>query len=100
MCANGRKVFHMIDYPWNYVFIIFVVISSYINKFFFLKDGIILKIEGFLIKKIGNRTEDSKWGKIYNDFSLVGVIIFLIDLFIHFLHQQADKIQQQIGNLP
>lgn len=90
----------MIDYPRNYIFMIFVVISSYINKFFFLRDGIILKIEGFLIEKIGNRAEDSKWGKIHNNLNVIGILIFLIDLFIHYLHQEADKIQQQIRNLP
>ncbi len=90
----------MIDYPWNYLFMFFLVTSSYINKFFFLKNGIIFRMDGFFVKKIGNRQEDSKWGKIYNNFSIVGVLIFLIDLFIHYLLQEANTIQQRIANLP
>ena len=55
-------------------------------------------MESFL-KKIGNRVEDSKWARILSNISSAAAVIFVIDMFIKFLQQEADKIQQQIGNL-
>ena len=83
----------MIDYPWNYLLFIFAFLVAYIDKFFFMKDGIILSMDGIFPKKIGNRVEDSKWARILSNISSAA------DMFIKFLQQEADKIQQQIGNL-
>lgn len=89
----------MIDYPWNYLLFIFAFLIAYIDKFFFMKDGIILSIDRIFPKKIGNRMEDSKWARTLSNISAAAAVIFIIDLFIKFLQQEADKIQQQIGNL-
>lgn len=89
----------MIDYRWNYLLFIFAFLIAYIDKYFFMKDGIILSMDGIFPKKIGNRTEDSKWARILSIISSSAAIILAIDMFIKFLQQEADKIQQQIGNL-
>ena len=36
---------------------------------------------------------------IDSNISSAAAVIFVIDMFIKFLQQEADKIQQQIGNL-
>ena len=74
----------MIDYPWNYLLFIFAFLVAYIDKFFFMKDGIILSMDGIFPKKIGNRVEDSKWARILSNISSAAALNFFSKKRIRF----------------
>ncbi len=56
-------------------------------------------MNGFLPRKIGVREEDSKWASLVRNLGLTAILISALDLFVRFIQQEADKIQQQIENL-
>lgn len=83
----------------SYFLYIFIFLCILIYKFFLKKGGIILKIDGILPRRIGIRKEDSKWASLVSTIGVIAILICFLDLFVRFIHQEADKIQQQIGNL-
>lgn len=89
----------MIDYPWNNLIIIFAVIVVLIDKFFFMRNGMLLKINEGFPKILGKRKEDSKWANHLGNAASLAAVIYIIDMFIKFLQHEGDKIQQQLGNL-
>lgn len=56
-------------------------------------------MNGFLPRKIGVREEDSKWASLVRNLGFTAILISALDLFVRFIQQEADKIQQQIENL-
>jgi len=87
--------------PWfSVALFITAVMCSLINKFFFMKDGFMFKLNGIFPKKIGNREVHSKWAFRITYLTTTISLIWFVDMFMRFIQQEADKIQQQIGNLP
>ncbi len=76
-----------------------IILIAYMNKFFFMKGGMIFKMNGIFPQKIGNREEDSKWALRISHLTIIMILIFVIYTFTLYLQQESDKIQQQIGNL-
>lgn len=63
-----------------------------IYKFFLRKGSVMLKINGFLPKKIGNREKESKWAPLISNVTLIATIMAIIDMWIKFIQQEAEKI--------
>lgn len=89
----------MIDYPWNNLVIIFAAILTLVTRLFFMKNGFILKKKGFLLKILGKRKEDSKWAKHLRITIGIVVVFYVIDIFVQFLQQESERLQQSIGSL-
>lgn len=62
-----------------------------INRFFFLKGGRIIKIDGWIPRIVGRRKEDSKWADIINSAMRAGIIIMILYFSIKYLHQEYNK---------
>lgn len=86
----------MIDYPGNFLLLIIAAIIAYIDKLFFMKNGFFLKKEGGKLI-LGKRKEDSVWANYIAYIASIICVIFVIDLFIQFLQQEAGRLQQREG---
>jgi len=69
------------------------IIVSYINKFFFLKNGYIFDVKKFIPRIIGRRKIESKWAARISVVTITLTLIWLIDMYVKFIQQQAAKIQ-------
>ncbi|SES79502.1 hypothetical protein SAMN05216326_1041 [Nitrosomonas marina] len=85
----------MINSP--FLFYLPIIILAMICKYFLKKGGIILKMDGFLPRKTGNREKDSKWASTVSNIVVFGSIIFLIDMWIRFIQTEAAKIPALSG---
>ncbi|MBA2483788.1 MAG: hypothetical protein H0V39_05090 [Nitrosomonas sp.] len=82
----------MISNPFLFYF--FIVVLAMIYKFFLKKGGIQLKLNGIFPQKTGIREKESKWAPLVSNIVLLAVLIFLIDMFMRFIQQEAEKIYQ------
>lgn len=70
----------MPDYG-SIVMIVAVLIGS-INRVFFAKGGVVLKMNGLVPRKIGVRQRNSKWCSTLDGIFLILIAIFSIDYLI------------------
>lgn len=77
----------MISNPFLFYF--FIVVLALIYKFFLKKGGIQLKLIDNFPRKSGIREKESKWAPLVSNIVLIAVIIFLIDMFVKFIQQEA-----------
>ncbi len=86
----------MIDYPGNFILLIIAAIIAFIDKLFFMENGFILRKEGgkLILKK---RKKDSAWANYIAYIASIICVVFVIDLFVQFLQQEADRLQQRVG---
>lgn len=89
----------MIDYPWNNVLLLIAIISVLLYRLFFKKNGLIFEIKKGIPKILGRRKEDSKWADYLSNIGSWSTVIYVIDMFVKFLQQEASGLQQQLGNL-
>ena len=89
----------MLDLWIFIVLFIATILISFINKFFFMKGGIILRMNGIFPKKIGNREEHSKFAFYISYLTTIMKLVCIVYMFAIYLQQESNEIQQQIGNL-
>ena len=82
----------MISNP--FLFYILIIILAMVYKLFLKKGGAILKMDGIFPKKGGVREKESKWAPFVSNAVLIAVIIFLVDMWIRFIQQEAAKVPQ------
>lgn len=80
-----------------FLFYLPIIILAMIYKYFLKKGGIILKMDGFLLKKTGNREKDSKWASTVSNIVMFGSILFLIDMWARFIQTETAKIPALSG---
>lgn len=83
----------MFDTWVSIVIFITTIIISYVNKFFFLKDGYVFDIKNFTPRIIGKREVESKWATHISMVTIILTLIWFVDMYVKFIQQQADKIQ-------
>ncbi len=89
----------MIDYPWNNMLLIIAIVSVLLYRLFFMKNALIIEIKNGMPKILGRRKEDSKWADYLSNIGSWSTVIYVIDMFVKFLQQEADELQQHLGNL-
>ena len=96
--ANLKKeLTYMFGNPLiSYALYLFIFFCVLMYKYFLKEGGIIFKMNGIFPKKIGNREKESKWAPLVSNFGTAACLICLIDYFVRFLQQEANKIQQQV----
>ncbi|MBL8496905.1 hypothetical protein ABF87_11015 [Nitrosomonas sp. JL21] len=62
-----------------------------INRFFFLKGGCIIKMDGWIPRIAGRRKENSKWAGIIGDAVQGGILIMFLYFGITYLQQEYNK---------
>ena len=82
-----------------FVFLPTMIGVALINRFFFLKGGCIIKMNGWIPRIVGRRKEDSKWASIIGNTGWVGILIMYLYFGITYLQQESSKIQESINNL-
>lgn len=80
----------MISNPFLFYF--FIIILAMIYKYFLKKGGILLKLNGLFPQKAGIREKESKWAPLVSKIGILALVIFLIDMFVKFIQQEAEKI--------
>lgn len=88
----------LVDHPWLKLLFIISITSALVSRLFFMKDGVILKMNGALPKIVERREMDSKWNKYLMAIFNISIILFVIGMFVLFLQSEALRVQQQVGS--
>ncbi len=89
----------MIDYPWNNVLLFIAITSVLLYRLFFMKNALLVEIKKGVPKILGRRKEDSKYADYLRHTVGWSTVIYIIDMFVKFYQQEADKLQQLGGLL-